>query len=321
MSEDFNETDNSEEKIPGSEITPTMPPAKAAIFGLIIIFFLYQFGGGILSILIFGFNLENADVNALRLFTAAGQILLILAPALVLTKLVYIDVTTVLRIKIPTKKEVGIFIVGLIILIPLLQSFLYVQNYFFQQLAQSNSVINYIKEIFDQLNELLEQAYGNILAADSIIEILFVIIIISVVPAICEEVLFRGFVQRGFEYRFKPFTAIFITSLAFGLYHFNPYGLIALLILGMYLGYSVYLSGSILVPIILHFLHNLISILTYYIFGSEELMETNIVNPEEFSTHAISFTLLTLLFIIFLYFVKKYYYKFAKIEEDKNDLS
>ncbi|MCB9248002.1 MAG: CPBP family intramembrane metalloprotease [Ignavibacteriales bacterium] len=50
------------------------------------------------------------------------------------------------------------------------------------------------------------------------------------------------------------------------MYHFNPYGLIPLILLGMYFGFAVYKSDSIIVAMILHFLNNFISIVAYFIF-------------------------------------------------------
>lgn len=308
MNNEFNTPDdeNIEE-----ELYTTMPPGKAAIYGLLIVFFLFQFGGGLLYLLIFGGDLTSANVNAMRLFNVAGQILFILAPAIILAKLVYIEnLSTILRIKLPTKKEVVLYVIGLIIIIPLLQSFLYVQNYIFQQLAESFTVFESIKNFADDLDKLMEGTYGLILKADSIFEIVFVVLVVSVTPAICEEVFFRGFTQKSLEYSVKPFWAILITSFAFALYHFNPYGLFALTILAAYLGFSAYQSKSILIPIILHFINNFVSVVSYFIWGSDELMNTSIVKPEEFTTHIFSLILLSILFFIFLFYSKKNYYKF-----------
>ncbi|MCF6268487.1 MAG: CPBP family intramembrane metalloprotease [Melioribacteraceae bacterium] len=306
-----NEYNSDDSNLNNSDFNPTMPPGKAAIYGLLIVFFLFQFGGGLLYLIIFGADLSSANVNALRLFNVAGQILFILAPAIILAKLVYVEnISSILRIKTPNLKEIGIFILGLVILLPLLQSFIYVQNYIFQQLAESYSLFESIKNFADDLDKLMESTYVIILNADSIIEMIFVVLIVSVTPSICEEVFFRGFTQKSLEYSLKPFWAILITSFAFALYHFNPYGLIALTMLAAYLGFSAYLSNSILIPVILHFLNNFISVLSYFIWESDELMNTSIVKPEEFSTHLFSLVLLSALFFLFLFYIKKNYNKF-----------
>jgi len=309
-----------EEKEDDYKIVPTMSPTKAAILGLIAVFFVFQFGGGLLALSIFGFDLNNADWNLMRLLTIGSQILFILFPAILFSKLVFEDVTSILRIKMPNPKEVGLFVVGLIILVPLLQDYLNIQNYFLQEFSKSSSLIEGVKNFLDMLDKLVEESYLQLLTANNIIEYILVILTVSVTPAICEELFFRGFVQKSFEFKHKPITAILLTSVFFGLYHFNPYGLLPLIVIGMYLGYSAYKSNSIVVPVILHFLNNLIAIIAFFIFGEEELIQSNFVDVESFNTHLLSFILLLVLFIGFIIFINRNYLKFTN-SEAQNDLS
>jgi membrane protease YdiL (CAAX protease family) len=306
-----NEDNNNDNNFTNHDFNPTMPTTKAAIYGLVIVFFVFQFGGGLLYLLIFGTDLSKVNVNALRLFNVAGQMLFILAPAIILAKLVYVEnISQILRVKRPSIKEIGAFIGGLVILIPLLQSFLYVQNFIFQQLANNFTLFESIKNFADDLDRMMESTFGVLLATNSIPEMLLVIFVVTIVPAFCEEIFFRGFIQKSFEFSIKPVWAILITSTAFALYHFNPYGLLALIILASYLGFVAYQSKSILIPIILHFINNFVSVITYYIWGTDELINTNIVNTDDFIFHSISFILLTVLFFLFLFYLRKNYYKF-----------
>lgn len=306
----------SPEKIPREkiEITPKISPVKAAIFGLIIVFLIYQLGGGILAVAIFGFNLNNANMNLLRLLTIGTQILFILFPAILFSKAIYEDVTSIIRLKIPNPKEVGLLSIGMIILIPLLQEYLHVQNFIIVKLARSNLFIKGIKDFLDMLDKYVEQTYTQLLTGNNIWEILLIIITVSVTPAICEEFFFRGFVQKSFEFKLKPFWAIFITAVFFGLYHFNPYGLIPLIIIGLYLGFAIYISDSIIVSIALHFLNNFISILAFLTFGDDELMQSNFVDLKNINIHLTWFVLLLVLFIGFVIFIKKNYIQIIKNE-------
>jgi len=306
----------SPEKIPREkiEITPKISPVKAAIFGLIIVFLIYQLGGGILAVAIFGFNLNNANMNLLRLLTIGTQILFILFPAILFSKAIYEDVTSIIRLKIPNPKEVGLLSIGMIILIPLLQEYLHVQNFIIVKLARSNLFIKGIKDFLDMLDKYVEQTYTQLLTGNNIWEIFLIIITVSVTPAICEEFFFRGFVQKSFEFKLKPFWAIFITAVFFGLYHFNPYGLIPLIIIGLYLGFAIYISDSIIVSIALHFLNNFISILAFLTFGDDELMQSNFVDLKNINIHLTWFVLLLVLFIGFVIFIKKNYIQIIKNE-------
>lgn len=292
MNEEFDNKENQEIGEPAGKLKSTMPPVTAAFFALAMVFLLYQFGGAILTLLVFGFDIENADINLLRLLTMGGQVLLILLPSLLFARFVYTDITSVLRVKFPTKKEIGIFTIGFLIISPLLQNFLYLQNYVIDLIARNVGVVQYLKNMLDKLDELLQSTYGNLLSATSIFEAILVIFVVAFTPALCEEVFFRGFVQKSFEQKYKPVVAILITSAFFGLYHFNPYGLFALIALGAYFGYAAYKSQSIFIPIILHFLNNFFAVLIYIIFGSEELISSNVKTTGSILPGIISFIFL-----------------------------
>lgn len=290
-------------------IYPLLSPIAAAFLGLIGGFFLYQFVGGILTLVIFGFDLESAPINGLRLMTMAGQVLFILLPALLFAKWIYGDVSDVISIKLPNWVELTIFSSGIIILTPLLQSFLYIQNHFVEKLAANSAMVNSIKTAFDSLNELVEKTYGNMLKADSIPEILLVILVIAIVPAVCEEVMFRGFIQKSFQFKMKPVWAALITAVFFGLYHFNPYGLLPLIALGFYFGFAAYISKSLIVPMFLHFLNNFGAVILYFTLGDDELINSNVTNSTGLQSNIILFFILSLLFAIIIIVIKKYYSK------------
>ncbi|MFC2135744.1 type II CAAX prenyl endopeptidase Rce1 family protein [Bacteroidota bacterium] len=300
------EPENNRESEP--QLNPSMSPVAAAFFGLAAVFILYQIVGSLLTLAIFGLDFQNADINAMRLMTMAGQILFILLPSLIFAKMIYEDVSTVLRIKLPNIKEVVAFSIGLIVLTPLLQELLYIQNYIFEILAEASPIIQKIKEFLNEVDKIVEQTYGSLLKADTILEGAFIVIIIAVVPSICEEVFFRGYVQKSFELKFKPFWAALITALFFGLYHFNPFGMIPLILLGLFIGYSAYMSNSIIVPMVIHFLNNFIAAIAYFIYGDEELLDSSVVDMAGIGDHIINFALLALIMLTIIYFINNYYH-------------
>ena len=298
---------------PEQQFNPQISPIAAAFIGLIGGFFLYQIVGGLLTLLIFGLDIENAPVNGIRLMTMAGQILFILLPALVFSRLFYTDVTKFLRIKIPNWKEVLLFTIGIAILTVLLQNYLYIQNYFIDQLANSVPLIKTIKELLDTLNAYVEKTYGSLLKANSVYEGILIVFVVAIVPALSEEAMFRGLVQRSFEMKMKPFYAALITAIFFGVNHFNPYGLIPLILLGLYFGFAAYMSGSIIVPIILHFLNNFTAVMLYFIFGDDELISSTVQKPVELGSSFLLLLTMAMLFAGVLLTIKKYYSKAIKI--------
>ena len=265
--------------------------------------------------MIFGFDLEAAPVNGLRFTTIIGQILFIFAPALFFSKWIYGDVSKVISIKLPQLKELMLFILGIVILTPMLQSYLYIQNFLIEKWAESSEFIYSIKNLLDSLNELIEKTFGNLIYADNIIEMLLVVITISIIPAICEEVMFRGYIQRSFEFKFKPYFAALLTAIFFALYHFNPYGLIPLAIIGFYLGFAAYSSQSLFIPMVLHFLNNFFAVLLYFIIGDDELFKSNVTDPESLNANILYFFVLLILFISTIYLIKNYYNRRKLVEE------
>ena len=294
---------------------PLISPVAAAFLGLIGGFILYQFLGGLITLLIFGFDLEAAPVNGLRFMIIIGQFLFIMLPALFFSKWIYGDISKIISLKLPNWKVLVLFVLGIVILTPLLQSYLYIQNYFIEQWAESSQFINSIKFLLDSLNELIEKTFGNLIRADNVAEMILVIITISIVPAICEEIMFRGYIQRSFGFRFKPHIAAILTALFFALYHFNPYGLIPLAIIGFYLGFAAYTSQSLVIPIILHFLNNFFAVVLYFLIGDDELFKSNVTDDVALNTNVVYFILLLFLFIVLMFLIRKYYKK-TKIAQE-----
>ncbi len=289
------------------KINPIISPITAAFIGLLGGFFLYQIVGGLLTLLIFGLDITKAPINGFRLMTMAGQVLFILLPALVFSKWFYEDVTAVIRFRPAKWKEISLFVIGIIILTPLLENFVVIQNYFIDKWAASSATIHSVKSIFDTLNDKVESTYSNLLTAHSIPEGLLVIIIVAAVPAICEEVMFRGFIQKSFELKLKPFWAILITATFFGIYHFNPYGLIPLIGLGLYFGFAVYMSDSIFTSMSLHFLNNLVAVIMFFIAGNEEIISPTINKDVDLKSSITIFVSLLVLFSGVIYMIIKYY--------------
>jgi len=83
------------------------------------------------------------------------------------------------------------------------------------------------------------------------------ILMIAILPAIGEEFFFSGVLQRLFSEWFKNVhVAIIVTAFIFSAFHMQFFGFIPRFLLGMFLGYLFYWSGSLWLPIIIHFLNN-----------------------------------------------------------------
>lgn len=87
------------------------------------------------------------------------------------------------------------------------------------------------------------------------------LLFMCVVPAVCEEIFFRGALINSYDIYGGKF-AIIMSSLVFALFHFDIQNFIAPFLLGILFGNLLELTGSIFAAILAHFTHNIIAILT-----------------------------------------------------------
>jgi sodium transport system permease protein len=81
------------------------------------------------------------------------------------------------------------------------------------------------------------------------------LLIIGILPGICEEMLFRGYLIRAFE-KSGIWKAVLISGLLFGIFHLDFFRLLPTTLMGIWLGYLLLKTKSIFVPVIAHALHN-----------------------------------------------------------------
>ncbi len=91
------------------------------------------------------------------------------------------------------------------------------------------------------------------------------IIVLAVLPAICEELIFRGVVLSGLRSTFGQWGAILLSSVMFALMHASIQQFVYQLILGIVLCLVVIRTGSLLSSMIIHFTNNAILIVMAYI--------------------------------------------------------
>ena len=87
------------------------------------------------------------------------------------------------------------------------------------------------------------------------------ILVIALMPAVGEELLFRGFVMGTLREKCKPWVTVLVTTLIFAAYHMSLIKMFTIGIVGLALTFAAYRSGSIYVSMTVHFLNNLLSVL------------------------------------------------------------
>ena len=96
------------------------------------------------------------------------------------------------------------------------------------------------------------------------------VITISLLAPLLEEVLFRGAIQGYLMRRYKPWVAILVAALVFGVFHWNPVQVLYATLLGAVFGWIYYRTGSLLSVIVGHVLNNSIATVAMLLFGNEE---------------------------------------------------
>lgn len=103
-------------------------------------------------------------------------------------------------------------------------------------------------------------------------DLLLVLLVVAVIPAIGEEVVFRGFMQNElFRATKNPHVAIWIAAFIFSAIHFQFFGFVPRMLLGALFGYLYYWSGNLWIPMLAHFFNNGIQIVAMYYVNNKIL--------------------------------------------------
>jgi hypothetical protein len=193
-------------------------------------------------------ELLKTNVQELIIGNSVGQVLGLAAIALLLTRLHTTALGRYLRLRRPEGALIGLALVGLVALTPIVQ--------WLGAVNQSIPMPDWVQAMEQSQMELIEQVLGGGLG------LTFNLVMLAVVPGICEELLFRGYAQRQFERGVGIAGGIALSGLIFGLYHLRLSQALPLSVLGIYLAYLAWRTGSLWPAVIVHFANNAFAIFT-----------------------------------------------------------
>lgn len=123
--------------------------------------------------------------------------------------------------------------------------------------------LGYLLNIVFPVPEYLKEFFGAELFAggDTVGGVLFLLFVIAVSPAICEEVLFRGPILSGLRTRLNPWASCLLVGLLFGMFHLNIYRVVPTAVLGVVITYITVRTGTIYLSMLLHFMNNAAAVL------------------------------------------------------------
>ena len=145
----------------------------------------------------------------------------------------------------------------------------------------------------------------------SVGDLVLAIITVAIVPAICEELLFRGMVLNGLRSKGK-WVAILISALVFALMHSNIEQLPYTFMLGVVLGYIAYETGSIIPSIVMHTFNNTIVLVTMYL-QQNAIWDLNIAFTNIVALDAIIWLVIAIVLVLGAFWV------ISKLSKFKND--
>lgn len=120
-----------------------------------------------------------------------------------------------------------------------------------------------LREITERSQKLIESFMADATVAGLIINIL----VIALVPAVCEELFFRCVVQQTFHKWFKnAHVAIVVTAIVFSMAHGEVYAFVPRVVMGLLLGYLFYYGRSVVANICAHFLNNATIVVLYFLY-------------------------------------------------------
>jgi membrane protease YdiL (CAAX protease family) len=152
-----------------------------------------------------------------------------------------------LRWRAPDAAGLGLAVLGLVALTPVVQ--------WLGGLTETLPVPDWMAEMERSTTEIVERA---LLGAD--LGTPFLLLTMALTPAICEELLFRGYLHRQVERRLGAAWAIGLVGVVFGLYHLQPTKALPLAVLGVWLGYVTWATGSLWPAVAVHFLNNALAV-------------------------------------------------------------
>lgn len=216
----------------------TIPKITASVF-LLVAGLIFGIAVSLVILLVVPGNANEITSSRIALF--AGELLMPI-PIILWARKVGNRYVSIFRLQPVSKRSLYAAIplgVGLTIII--------------DELDRIAQMIHPVPENFIRIQEMM--------AIKDAKSVFFVIGVVIILAPFIEELIFRGFFQRVLEYRLKNVTkAVLFSALTFAIVHFNPWWAIQIYLIGLFLGYVAWRTGSIWVSFLLHAMNNGIAV-------------------------------------------------------------
>lgn len=276
---------------------------------LFILGLISQFFGAFVAGWIYGFRFseilslgafDDPDyVAASKLIQILGSIGTFIIPAFLFSYLFEGDLFSYYRFRDPTGG--GPFLLTILMMVSVIP--------FINYMAEINLRMTFPIRAVDQFLRLLEGEAEKVMqaftATRNLWSLMVNLLMIGVIAAVGEELIFRGLIQRLLHEMVKNIhLAVFITAILFSAFHFQFFSFLPRFMLGIVLGYLMYYGRSIWYPILAHFVNNAMGVIYYYFYsrGSADDM------LEEIGTSAMMPMAALISLLLFVFFGLIWYY-------------
>ena len=274
---------------PRKSFLKRVQPVTFAVIALFLVFFLYQFVAGGVTLILFKGKITDDNVDLVRWSTLAGQALCILLPTVLLARARHQNLVGYFRLRLPDPGQMFVTVVSVFALQQMLQGYMAVQD--------AIPLPHVVKELVDTVKKVFEETYRMLVSARSPGEFMMVIFSVALIPAFAEELLFRGLVQRSMEQAAGGLRGAVLTGVIFGAYHLNPFSFVPLAALGIYFGFIVHRSQNISLAISAHFFNNFIACVAVYLQLRDDFVAVAPAGNPTTGMMVMNFALFTLVFV------------------------
>jgi membrane protease YdiL (CAAX protease family) len=140
-------------------------------------------------------------------------------------------------------------------------------------LNQQLTLPEFLKPLEDQIRIMEEQSAKlteALLYTHNTFDFIFNILVVAVFAGIGEEFLFRGIFQNVFgKFIQNHHIVIWSVAILFSTIHFQFFGFLPRMLLGVYFGYLLYYTQNIWIPVLAHFTNNCITVVLFRIFQDD----------------------------------------------------
>lgn len=285
------------------------PQLMFSLFVMVVSVLIFLIVGMLVAVPFFGIEMLTASLSAsgltspealnfMKYFQVLQSVGLFIVPPILLGWLYHGNIQEYLQLNKSTPiQNYLLATAALLIVIPFI-NFLGDLNSKMTLPDSLSGVENWMRTMEDAAQVMVEK----FMKVESISGLLFNVFMIAVLPALGEELMFRGVIQKIFSNWTKnQHWGIWISAFLFSAMHMQFYGFLPRMALGAMFGYLLVWTGTMWAPILAHFVNNLMGVLGYYFINKGVITK----DVEEWGTGTeqfplVIFSLVAVGFLLFL---------------------